>query len=526
MTLLWIVLVPAIGGIVAGFAGKADRDLPRWISLVSLVLTGALLAVAATSSPAPLSLNEGSWLLRWKAEWIPTLGIQAEFGLDGLSLLLCGLTVLLGIMSVVTSWTEIQERSGFFHFNLLWSLAGVFGVFLALDLFLFFFFWELMLVPMYFLISVWGHENRIYAAIKFFIFTQASGLLMLAAILGLAFAHYSDTGHLTFDYFALLHTQLGGTAAFWLMLGFFLAFAVKLPAFPFHTWLPDAHTEAPTAGSVILAGVLLKTGAYGLLRFAVPLFPEASAAFAPIAMLLGVLGILYGAMMAFAQSDLKRLVAYSSVSHLGFVMLAIYALNHVAFQGAVVQMLAHGLSTGALFMLVGSLQERLHTREMSEMGGFWAKAPRMAAVGLFFAMASLGLPGLGNFIGEFLALLGSFQASVLFTSLAVIGLVTAVIYSLWLVQRTFHGPSRDDKPLADFGGREMTAMAVLAVLLVWLGVYPQTVLTTAEPALTSIEQTAFPGTGKTSNAETSRLPNHPGTTVARLDRTPQREGGR
>ena len=315
------------------------------------------------------------------------------------------LTLGLGVMSVIASWSEITERVGFFHFNLMLTLAGVIGVFLALDLFLFFFFWELMLVPMYFLIAVWGHERRIYAAIKFFLFTQGSGLLMFAAIVALALINYRQTGTLTFDYFALAKTQLGSTTQMWLMLGFFIAFAVKLPVVPFHTWLADAHTEAPTAGSVILAGLLLKTGAYGLLRFAVPLFPAASATFAPVAMTLGVIGILYGAMLAFAQDDMKRLVAYTSISHLGFVLLGIYAGNALALQGAIVQMLAHGLSTGALFILVGALQERLHTRDMRQLGGLWSTAPRIGAIGLFFAIASLGLPGLGNFVGEFLVLL-------------------------------------------------------------------------------------------------------------------------
>jgi NADH-quinone oxidoreductase subunit M len=285
---------------------------------------------------------------------------------------------------------------GLFHLNLMLVLAGVTGVFLALDLFLFYFFWELMLVPMYFLIDLWGHENRHYAAIKFFLFTQLSGLLMLLAILGLHFLHKEATGEATFDYTKLLHTPMGSTAQMLLMLGFFGAFAVKLPAVPFHTWLPDAHTEAPTAGSVILAGLLLKTGAYGMIRFVVPLFPEAAAVFAPIAMTVGVIGIVYGAILAFAQTDLKRLVAYTSVSHLGFVLLGIFVWNKLALQGAVMQMICHGLSTGALFIIVGELQDRIHTRDMRRMGGLWTVAPRMGAVAMFFAMASLGLPGLGT----------------------------------------------------------------------------------------------------------------------------------
>jgi NADH-quinone oxidoreductase subunit M len=391
-------------------------------------------------------------------------------------------------MSVGCSWTEIRERIGFFHFNLLWSLSGVLGVFLALDLFLFFFFWEMMLVPMYFLISIWGHENRIYAAIKFFIFTQASSLLMLIAILALVFIHQQSTGVYTFDYFDLLGTSVDPDTAFWIMLGFFIAFAVKLPIVPFHTWLPDAHTEAPTAGSVILAGVLLKTGAYGLIRFVVPLFPEAALAFTPTAMGLGVIGILYGAILAFAQSDMKRLIAYTSVSHLGFVLLGVFAWNAWALQGVVMQMLAHGISTGALFILAGALQERLHTREMGRMGGLWMSAPRFGAVMLFFAIASLGLPGLGNFVGEFLVLLGSYRIDVTLTALAALGLVGAVIYALILIQKTFQGEPHRDLTLTDLTLRDMSIMATLIIAIVWLGLYPQPVLNTAEPALASLRQ--------------------------------------
>ena len=324
--------------------------------------------------------------------------------MDGLSLILILLTLVLGVIAVISSWDEDNDRQGFFQANILWTLAGVVGVFLAMDLFLFFLFWEVMLVPMYLLIAIWGHEGKAYASMKFFIFTQLSGLLMLVAILILAFLHYSATGSYSFSYFDLLNTQMSSSIAHWLMLGFFIAFVVKLPAFPFHTWLPDAHTQAPTAGSVILAGILLKTGAYGLIRFTVPLFPEAALAFAPVAMFLGVAGIIYGAILAFAQSDFKRLVAYSSVSHMGFVLLGVFAWNSLALQGAVMQMVAHGFSTAALFMIAGALQQRLHTRNMDEMGGLWHHMPRMGAVALFFVLASLGMPGLGNFVAEFFSL--------------------------------------------------------------------------------------------------------------------------
>ncbi len=383
-----------------------------------------------------------------------------------------------------------QYKVGFFHFNLCLTLAGAIGVFLALDLFLFFFFWELMLVPMYFLIAVWGHEQRRYASIKFFVFTQGSGLLMLVAILALVFVHQRASGVLSFDYPDLLHTTMTPATQMWLMLGFFAAFAVKLPAFLVHSWLPDAHTQAPTAGSVILAGVLLKTGAYGMLRFVVPLFPEAAARFAPVAMALGVAGILYGAMLALAQTDMKRLVAYTSISHLGFVLLGIFAWNAWALGGAVMQMLAHGIATSALFVLAGVLQERMHTRDMREMGGLWATVPRLAAVGLFFAMASLGLPSTGNFVGEFLVLVGSFRVSVLLTVIASMGMVLAMIYALALVQRSFHGKNVHGWKLADSTPREMALFCAMVVITLWLGLYPQPVLDILQPSLDSLRAIA------------------------------------
>jgi len=359
-------------------------------------------------SLAQVGTAHPQWTIEFRAEWIPRLGISFHLGMDGLSLLLVVLTNVLGVMAVGCSWKEIQQNVGFFHLNLLWNLGGVVGVFLTLDLFLFFFLWEMMLVPMYFLIALWGHnapggKGRIYAANKFFIFTQASGLLMLVAILGLVLANYHNTGVLTFDYEDLLKAQLAPHLEYVLMLGFFIAFAVKMPVIPIHSWLPDAHSQAPTAGSVDLAGILLKTAAYGLLRFGLPLFPHASAEFAPIAMWLGVIGIIYAALMAFAQTDIKRLVAYTSISHMGFVLIGIYAGTTQALQGVVIQMIAHGISAGAMFILCGEIYERLHTRDLRKMGGLWARFPYLPPIALFFAMASLGLPGMGNFVGEFLS---------------------------------------------------------------------------------------------------------------------------
>ncbi|MEE4251245.1 MAG: NADH-quinone oxidoreductase subunit M [Alcanivoracaceae bacterium] len=485
MSLLWLILLPLLGGFFAWFAERIHDDLPRWVSLLTCTATLLLLAalaVSALSGPAT-----DSWLLYGRIDWIPRFGISVELGMDGLSLLMLALTLILGLIAVASSWTEIDSRPGFFQANLLWALAGVCGVFLALDLVLFFLFWEVMLVPMYLLIAIWGHERRAYAAMKFFIFTQVSGLLMLLAIVALAWQGAAQNGAISFSYQDLLGLDLSSGMGFWLMLGFFLAFTVKLPAFPFHTWLPDAHTQAPTAGSVLLAGILLKTGAYGLLRFTLPLFPEASVAIAPAAMALGVAGVVYGALLAFAQTDFKRLVAYSSVSHMGFVLLGIYAFNELALQGAVMQMVTHGASTAALFMMAGALQHRLHTRDMREMGGLWQQAPRMGACAMFFVLASLGLPGLGNFVAEFLVLLGLFAVAPWMAAAAAVGMVTAAVYSLWLMQQSFQGKPDPDRVMSDFGVREMTAMAVLMLALLWTGLYPQPILNLAEPAVRGVQ---------------------------------------
>jgi len=458
----------------------------------------------------------GAWTLQIDLPWIPQLGIEFHLGMDGLSLVMVLLTVFLGIIAVVSGWTEIRERVGFFYFNLLWVLAGITGVFLALDLFLFYFFWELMLVPMYLIISIWGHENRAAAAVKFFLFTQISGLLMLTAIVALYVIHGNTTGVYTFDYLKLLGTSVSPSAGRWLMLGFAAAFVVKLPAVPVHTWLPDAHTEAPTPGSVILAGLLLKTGAYGLIRFAVPLFPGAASVFAPWAMFLAVIGILYGAVMAFAQVDLKRLVAYTSVSHMGFVLLGVSVWNELALKGVVVEMICHGISTGALFALVGLLQERIHTRDMNRMGGLWATAPRMGAAILLFSLASLGLPGLGNFVGEFLVLLGSYRVSITATVAAALGLITAVVYALWMVQRVFQGPNTGGWKLVDLTGREMIMSGALAVGIFWLGLFPQPVLNTVSSSIRYLEETVR--RPKPASAHMEKLPHDIGP--SRLPQVP------
>jgi NADH-quinone oxidoreductase subunit M len=486
--LIWFILLPLIGGLLAWYAGSRNVRAVRWISLMMLALdmlivTSVWLYYGRSTGAGP----GGPWTVEYYQEWIPQLGIGFHLALDGLSFLMVLLTLFLGLVSVISSWTEIKEKEGFFHMNLLWTLSGVIGVFLALDLFLFYFFWELMLIPMYFLISLWGHENRVYASIKFFLFTQLSGLLMFVAILGLYFIHGRSTGTYTFDYQQLLGTQISPSLSIWLMLGFFMAFGVKLPVLPFHTWLPDAHTEAPTAGSVVLAGLLLKTGAYGMLRFMVPLFPIAVTDFAPAGMALAVAGILYGSFLSFAQDDLKRMVAYTSISHMGFVLLGIFTWNELALKGTVLQMICHGIGTGGLFIIAGALQERLQTRDMTRMGGLLSSIPRMGGAATLLAMASLGLPGLGNFIGEFLVLIGAYQKNIIIAVIASAGLVAAAAYSLRMVQKVFHGNAREDKRPADASAREFSVLIVMIVILLALGLYPQPVLDIAGPSLKSIE---------------------------------------
>jgi len=490
MILFLLIAILLLGGIAAAISARWNTRLPRWISLAAITLD-LLLTARVSVNTAPNASN--GWISEVDWNWVPSFGIHFHLAVDGLSLLMLALTFFLGIIGVLCSWSEIREKVGFFHFNLMWVLAGIASVFLAVDLFLFYFAWELMLIPMYFLIVIWGHERRVYAGTKFFLFTQCSGLLMLVAILALYFAHHQATGVYTFEYSELLGTHLGG-AELPIMLGFFAAFAVKLPVVFVHTWLPDAHTEAPTAGSVILAGLMLKTGGYGLLRFVFPLFPRAGHQFTPVALTLAVIGIIYGAVMAFSQTDLKRLVAYTSVSHLGFVLLGIFSWNPLALQGAIMTMICHGLSTGALFVVVGGLQERIHTRDLDRMGGIWTVAPRLSASALFFSLASLGLPGLGDFVGEFLVLLGSYKVSIPLTAFATLGILASTFYALRMIQRAFLGPNAHSWRLPDLTPREGLMMSAMIAGLLWLGLYPQPVLKTFTPAMDHLQREAqMPG---------------------------------
>lgn len=480
MILLTLLLIPFIGGVIAWASERVNPDMPRKVALVTLLL--CCLPLVPYLSAFSIEQLAGQWLVDEPLQWIPRLNISAHLAMDGLSFLLVLLTVLMGLVALSSAWTEIKKRTGFFYLNLLWTLAGVMGVFLAMDLFLFFVFWEVMLVPMYLLIAIWGYENRQYAAFKFFLFTQAGGLLMLLSLAALVFLHYQQTGVLSFDYMVLLQNPISGDLVYWVAMGFTIAFLVKLPALPFHSWLPDAHTQAPTAASVILAAVLLKTGGYGLIRFVLPLFPEAAIEMAPLMMAIAGVGVVYGAMMAFVQQDLKRLIAYSSVSHMGFVLLGCFAFNIYALQGAVMQMLAHGISTSALFVLVGMIQHRFHTRELDKLGGLWQQVPRLSAIGLFFAIASLGMPGLGNFVAEFLVLVGSFERYPWYTVVAASGLILAAVYSLLIIYKTFFGPENPQLTatlpgnIADTNRREATTLLAMCILLIYMGLHPQPLL--------------------------------------------------
>lgn len=484
MILVWLILIPFIGGLLCWQSERWSQRLPRWIALSTTLFVLVVSVVLWLGGDFTLPVADGTqWLLEWRVPWIPRFGIEIHLAMDGLSLILVALTGFLGALAVLCSWKEISDRVGFFHLNLLFILGGVVGVFLALDLFLFFLFWEMMLVPMYFLIALWGHsgsagQTRIRAATRFFIYTQASGLLMLVSIITLVFVHFSNTGEMSFSYDTLRGADIPDALAPWLMLGFFIAFAVKLPVVPFHGWLPGAHAQAPTAGSAVLAGILLKTAAYGILRFALPLFPEESQAFAPLAMATGLVSIIYGAVLACGQQDIKRLIAYTSISHMGFVLIALYSGSELAIQGAIVLMVAHAFSSAGLFILSGQLYERIHTRDLRMMGGLWGRIPVLPGFTLFFVAASLGMPATANFVGEFMILFGTFPRAPLVVVVASIGLVLAAIYSLLLMQRVHYGPEYRSGALAGPDAREYGMMLALLVLTLAVGLYPQPLLDT------------------------------------------------
>jgi NADH-quinone oxidoreductase subunit M len=464
------MLALLVAGAVAWLLENRWQGSAKWLALISLALLATVFAIFVISYDRSFETLQ----VLTRVSWIKTFNIEYSIALDQLSIVLITLTWLLAVICVLVSWQEIKHKAGLYYFNLLATIAGIIGVFVSVDMFLFFFFWEVMLLPMTAIIAIWGHEKRHFAALKFFIFTQVSSLLMLVAIIATGYFHLLQTGQLSFYYLDWLALEIPLSLSQYLMLGFFIAFAVKLPSVPFHSWLPDAHTQAPTAGSVLLAGVLLKTGAYGLIRFVIFLFPQASVQFAPIAATLAVISIVYGAKMAFAQQDFKRLVAYSSISHMGFVMLALFAFNNIAFQGAIITMIAHGLSSAALFSMAGMIYQRIHSRDLADMGGFWRSAPRMGGFALAFAGAAFGLPGLANFIGEFFSLVGVFQVMPMFAIIAAFGLIGSAIYGMVLFQSSFQGEAKQD--ILDLGHRELIICSSLFLMLLVIGLYPNLLL--------------------------------------------------
>ncbi len=488
--LSWIVYTPAAAGLVTLLLPRtAERAIKAFAFLASLVPFALALQAARAFDPA-----RGDYQLVESAPWIrtATYTIDHHLGIDGISLLLVLLTAFLTPLAVLSSWNSVTRALKPYMASLLFLETGMIGVFCALDLVLFYVFWEVMLIPMYFLIGIWGGENRVYAAIKFVLYTMAGSLLMLVAILYLFYAN----GATTFDLPRLAHNLASGALRLtsaeetWLFLAFLLAFAIKVPLFPLHTWLPDAHVEAPTAGSVILAGVLLKMGTYGMLRFCLPLFPAASLASAPYLCILAVIGIIYGALVAMVQPDLKKLVAYSSVSHMGLVVLGIFVFTTQGLQGATLQMLNHGLSTGALFLLVGMIYERRHTRAIAEFGGLAHGSPVLAAVFLVVTLSSIGLPGLNGFVGEILVLAGVFRRSPLYAALAASGMILGAVYMLRMYQRVFLG--RADRPenahMGDIGLREKLLLLPILVMMVWIGVYSTTFVRPMDASLELVRQ--------------------------------------
>ncbi len=479
-----ITFLPIFGAIILLFVPREKEEFIRYYTVILTTL------VFLISLPILLGFQSGTSAFQFqeKVNWIPSLGIHYHLGVDGISLLMVMLTTFLMPIVILSSWTYIQKRVKEYMIVFLMLETGMLGVFLALDMVLFYIFWEGMLIPMYFIIGVWGGPRRIYAALKFFIYTMFGGVLMLVATITLYFIHYHATGVYSFDFLDIQSVLLPVRSQFWLFLAFALAFAIKVPMFPFHTWLPDAHVEAPTGGSVILAGVLLKMGTYGFLRFCLTLFPNVSTEFVGLISVLAIIGIIYGALVSMVQPDLKKLVAYSSVSHLGYVMLGIFALTIEGLQGGIIQMVNHGLSTGALFLMVGMIYERRHTRMIADFGGLAKQIPIFASFFMIITLSSIGLPGLNGFVGEFLILLGTFEAHKIFAIFAATGVVLGAVYMLWMYHRVNFGPLDKDenKKLKDLNLREVVVLVPIVLVIFWIGLYPNYFLKKTETSVVDL----------------------------------------
>lgn len=471
--LSFVTFLPLLGALLLIFVSGERKTLIRYltlgITLITFAVSLTLFFQFDSQTPGPQFEEKSAWM---------GYGIAYHLGVDGISLFLVLLTTFITPIAILSSWNYIQEKVKEYHIFMLVLQTGMVGVFVALNVFLFYVFWEAMLIPMYFLIGIWGGPRRIYATMKFVLFTMLGSLLMLVAIFVLYTLYYKAAGVYSFNVFDFHRIILNPSLQVWLFLAFALAFAIKVPMFPFHTWLPDAHVEAPTAGSVLLAAVLLKMGTYGFLRFAIPIFPDAVEKFLPVLAVLCLVGIIYGGLMALIQTDIKSLVAYSSVSHMGLIMLAVFSLNIEATQGAIYQMLNHGLSTGALFLIVGMLYERSHTRLIKDYGGVSKQMPVFSAFFLICMLSSAGLPGLNGFVGEILCLFGIFKAETLWGILGVSTVILAAAYLLWMFQRVMHGPIKNEKILSfrDINSREIACLLPIVILMFWMGIYPQTFL--------------------------------------------------
>ncbi len=483
----WVTFLPALGALVLLAIPRTEIQLVKsWGLLVSLItfLASIPLFVMFDGNSAAMQFTT-------QMDWIPAIGASYHVGMDGLSILLYVLTTFIMPLAIFASWNSITERVKEYMIAMLILESAMLGVFISLDLILFYLFWEAMLIPMYLLIGVWGGKRRIYAALKFVVYTMVGSVLMLVAIVFLYILNNTYTGAYSFDLMAMMNLKISFSAQIWLFLAFALAFAIKVPMFPFHTWLPDAHVEAPTAGSVILAGVLLKMGTYGLLRFNLTLFPQAWEYFTPLFLWLGVIGILYGAWVAMVQTDIKKLVAYSSVSHLGFIILGMFAMTVTSMQGGILQMVNHGVSSGALFLAVGMIYERRHTREISEFGGVTRVMPVFSAFFLIICLSSLGLPGTNGFVGEFLILVGSYGNYPVFTIVATVGIIFAAAYLLWMFRRVMFGPlTEKNKSLTDLNAREIAIMVPVILMIFWIGVYPSTFTAKTEKTVEALIEKA------------------------------------
>jgi len=466
-----LIFIPLAGAGLVAILPSANKDAIRF---VALGVSGLNLLLALTLI---VGFDPSTYKMQFvnSIPWIPEIGVTYIVGIDGMSLLLLLLTVFIAVISIGCSWSAVEKQVKGYMICMLLMETGMIGVFVSLDLVLFFLFWEIGLVPMYFLIGIWGGERKLYATLKFFLYTVFGSVLMLVGIMALYYAHGNITGEYTFSLLKLYEVNFPYHLQWWVFLAFFLGFAIKVPIFPFHTWLPDAHVEAPTAGSVILAGVLLKMGTYAFLRFNLPLLPSASIAFTPFILVLAVIGIIYGAFLALAQQDIKKLVAYSSVSHLGFVMAGIFALNQQGIDGGILQMINHGISTGALFLIVGILYERRHSRRIEDFGGLARVMPVFAVFVMVVVFSSIGLPGTNGFIGEILILIGVFKASVLTAVLAATGIILSAVYMLWMYQRVIFGQITHpaNEGLKDLNKREIITLASIILLIIWIGIYPK-----------------------------------------------------